>query len=358
MSFLVVDRVSVDYQVQGEWRNVVDDASLTMEKGEVLGLVGESGCGKTTLARALIRLLPKNGRVREGRVVFDGRNLFEIPPDEFRSMQWDRFSMIFQGAMNVLDPVFQVGWQINEAIRTHRKDVSRKEAWARSRELLQRVGVDPQRARSYPHELSGGMKQRVGIAMAMALSPDLVIADEPTTALDVVTQDNVLGQLTLSQREQGFLLIVVSHDMGVIAESCHRVAVMYAGQIVEMGTAADIFKRPTHPYTIGLINAIPRIGDPGRAVSIPGYPPDPGSLPGCLFQPRCPFRQPVCTERPPWTQTTPDHGERCFFPGKWQEFAEQARRAEVWEGVGERLVKEREAAELQISTPEPTTDGA
>jgi peptide/nickel transport system ATP-binding protein len=339
MSSLVVDGLSVDYQVGNEMRRVVEGVSLTVKRGEVLGLVGESGCGKSTLARAILRLLPRNGRVRQGSVVFDGRELLTMPSREFRSVQWDRISMVFQGAMNVLDPVYQVGRQITEAIRTHRKDVSRKQAWLRAEELLKGVGIDARWARAYPHELSGGMKQRVGIAMAMALTPDLVIADEPTTALDVVTQDNVLEQLTALQRERGFLLIIVSHDMGVIAETCNRIAVMYAGRIVEMGPIREIFRQPAHPYTAGLIRAIPRIGDTGRAVSIPGYPPEPGSLRGCQFEPRCPFREPICSEPPPWHQITADHGELCFFPDRRELFAEEARRPEVWEQVAERLVR-------------------
>lgn len=338
MSLLTVENLAIDYRVAERWRNVLSDVSLSVEKGEVVGIVGESGCGKTTLARALLRLLPSNGRVASGKVTLDGLDLFSMSPGDFRRIQWDRISMVFQGAMNVLDPVYPVGKQITEAIRTHRK-VSRREAWRTAESLLAGVGIDAGRARSYPHELSGGQKQRIGIAMAMALEPDLVVADEPTTALDVVTQDNVLGQLTAVQRDKGFSLMIVSHDMGVIAETCDRVFVMYAGHIVEMGLVRDIFKRPAHPYTLGLINAIPRISSGRQGVSIPGHPPaDPGALEGCRFYARCPFREDACTRPVPWVEIEPGHGERCLFPERREEFRERAGDPATWDRVAERLV--------------------
>ena len=338
MSLLTVDNLSVDYRVADQWRNVLSNVSLTVEKGEVVGIVGESGCGKTTLARGLMRLLPRNGRVTAGRVVLDGLDLFTMPPKDFRSVQWDRISMVFQGAMNVLDPVYPVGKQITEALHIHRK-ISRKEAWRTAEELLAGVGIDASRARSYPFELSGGQKQRIGIAMAMALEPDLVVADEPTTALDVVTQDIILGQLISVQREKGFSLLIVSHDMGVIAESCDRVVVMYAGHVVETGPVREIFKRPAHPYTLGLINAIPRIGAGRHGVSIPGHPPaEPGAIAGCRFYARCPFREEICRQAVPWVDVGPGHGELCHFPGRREEFRAKAADPATWEPVGRRLV--------------------
>lgn len=345
MSVLSVQDLSVSYMVEGGRREVVSDVSFSLERGEVLGIVGESGCGKSTLARALIRLLPKAGRISSGRIMFQGEDILSMPTDEFRRMRWDRMSMVFQGAMNVLNPVFPIGRQIAEAIRTHRKDVSRSAALDAAAGLLARVGIDRDRIRSYPHELSGGQKQRVVIAMAMALSPDVVIADEPTTALDVVTQDNVLGELVDLQREQGFSLIIISHDMGVIAETCDRVGVMYAGHLVELGPVREIFKAPAHPYTQGLINAIPKLGAVTEAVSIPGNPPaDPGRLSGCRFAPRCPFREEECFQPVPWVELSASHGERCFFPERQAEFREASRLLETWDKVRERRKNELEAA--------------
>jgi peptide/nickel transport system ATP-binding protein len=332
-----VQDLAVDYWVGEKWRNVVSEVSLTVDKGEVVGIVGESGCGKTTLARALMRLLPSNGKVVSGKVILDGLDIFALSPKQFRAVQWDRISMVFQGAMNVLDPVYPVGKQITEAIRTHRR-ISGKKAWGMAETLLAAVGIDPGRARSYPHELSGGQKQRIGIAMAMALEPDVVVADEPTTALDVVTQDNVLGQLVAAQRENGFSLVIVSHDMGVIAETCDRVYVMYAGHIIEKGPVRTIFKTPAHPYTLGLTNAIPRIGARRRGVSIPGHPPaDPGAEQGCRFYDRCPFREEDCTHPVPWVDIDGGHGERCLFPGRQDEFRQRASDSTTWDRVAERM---------------------
>ena len=338
MSFEVKD-LSISYRIGNNWRPVVTDVSFSISNGEVLGIVGESGCGKTTLARALLRLLPRNGRVDGGSVSIDGTDMLAMSPRDFRAIQWDRISMVFQGAMNVLDPVYQVGRQITEAIRIHRPKMSRKEVWAQAEALLASVGIERERARAYPHELSGGMKQRVGIAMAMALTPDLVVADEPTTALDVVTQDTVLAALTSMQKANGFSMILVSHDMGVIAETCDRVAVMYAGKIVEMGTVRQIFKQPSHPYTIGLINAIPEVSAKRTAVSIPGHPPsDLGALSGCRFADRCPFRAAKCSQPPPFVELGPGHRDRCHFPELRETFREKGRLATTWEQVGERLM--------------------
>ena len=259
---LSVSDLSIDYRSEGEWHSAVSDATFTVERGRILGIVGESGCGKSTLARGLIRLLPENGRITGGRVVLDGVDLLTLRDAELRRYRWDRVSMVFQGAMNVLDPVYRIGAQIAEAIRWHRP-VSRREAWATARRLLGKVGIEADRARSYPHELSGGMKQRVGIAMAIALEPDLVIADEPTTALDVITQDVVLGQLVDLQRSAGNSMILISHDMGIIVESCDDVAVMYAGEIVETGQTEQLFEAPRHPYTrdlLGSASSLPKIG--------------------------------------------------------------------------------------------------
>lgn len=332
---LSVRDLSIDYRADGEWRPAVSDVMFTVQRGKILGIVGESGCGKSTLARGLIRLLPENGRITSGRVVLDGVDLLALKDSELRGYRWDRVSMVFQGAMNVLDPVYRIGAQIAEAIRHHRP-VSKRDAWATARRLLGEVGIEADRARSYPHELSGGMKQRVGIAMAIALEPDLVIADEPTTALDVITQDVVLGQLIDLQRSAGNSMILISHDMGIIVESCDDVAVMYAGEIVETGSVEDVFARPAHPYTIGLVNAIPTTGAETDAVSIPGHPPAAGEWPrGCRFRARCPFAMEGCEDPIPWTHLEQDHGIRCIRHAERDELRHLGAERSVWEQVGE-----------------------
>jgi oligopeptide/dipeptide ABC transporter ATP-binding protein len=262
--------------------------------------------------------------------------------------------MVFQGAMSVLNPVFPVGRQIAEAIRTHRS-VSRSDALEQARDLLATVGIDRDRASSYPHELSGGQKQRIVIAMAMALSPDVVIADEPTTALDVVTQDSVLDELVRVQREEGFSLVLVSHDMGVIAETCDRVGVLYAGHLVELGSVDEIFNRPAHPYTQGLINAIPTLGMAGKAVSIPGSPPaEPGLIVGCRFAPRCPFQQPPCVAEPvPWHDHTPAHGALCRFPEEAERFRIASSDVGTWEAVRVRQARIRAGIDAERSEALP-----
>ena len=332
---LSVSDLSIDYRADGEWRPAVSDVMFTVERGKILGIVGESGCGKSTLARGLIRLLPENGRITSGRVVLDGVDLLALRDSDLRRYRWDRVSMVFQGAMNVLDPVFRIGAQIAEAIRQHRP-VSKREAWATARRLLGQVGIEADRARSYPHELSGGMKQRVGIAMAIALEPDLVIADEPTTALDVITQDVVLGQLIKLQRSAGNSMILISHDMGIIVESCDDVAVMYAGEIVETGSVEDVFAEPAHPYTIGLVNAIPSTEAETDAVSIPGHPPAAGEWPtGCRFRSRCPFATEGCEDPILWTQLDESHGVRCIRYAERHELRRRGAERSVWERVAD-----------------------
>ena len=330
---LRVSGLSIDYRSDGKWLPAVSDVMFTVERGKILGIVGESGCGKSTLARGLIRLLPENGRIRAGRVELDGVDLLALRDSELRRYRWNRVSMVFQGAMNVLDPVFRIGAQIVEAIRQHRV-VSKREAWVTARRLLGQVGIEADRARSYPHELSGGMKQRVGIAMAMALEPDLVIADEPTTALDVITQDVVLGQLIKLQRSAGNSMILISHDMGIIVESCDDVAVMYAGEIVETGSVEDVFARPAHPYTIGLVNAIPSADAGTDAVSIPGHPPAAGEWPaGCRFRTRCPFAGQGCEDPIPWTDIDRSHGVRCIRNSERRELRRRGAERSVWEHI-------------------------
>lgn len=337
-ALLEIEGLGIDYKVAGAWQPAVRNVSLSIQPGEILGLVGESGCGKSTLARGVIRLLPGNGRITEGSVKFEGSDLMALTEKELLAIRWARVSMVFQGAMNVLDPVYSIGAQIVEAIDTHRNDLSKREMWQQAEDLLEAVGIDRTRAGSYPHELSGGMRQRVGIAMAIALEPSLVIADEPTTALDVISQDNVLERLSRLQKERAFSMMLVSHDMGVIAETCDRVAIMYAGSIVELGTVRDIFHRPAHPYAIGLLGAITKVGDTSPPVSMPGNPPAGHERDeGCQFRHRCPFRTEKCSEPVPWTEVGDGHHVLCHYPEKCEVFRVEGARIETWEPVAQRL---------------------
>jgi len=297
----------------------VDKVSFSVEKGETLGLAGESGCGKSTLGFSLLRLVPPPGRIVGGKILFEGMDVTAMPEDKLRKeYRWKRVSMVFQGAMNALNPVKTIGDQIAEAILAHEDNVTKKEALERAAELLGMVGIDPRRVRSYPHELSGGMKQRVVIAMALALNPPLVIADEPTTALDVVVQAQIMNLLKRLKKEYGMSMILVSHDLALIAEIADKVAIMYAGKIAEIGTAEHIYNNPKHPYTQGLIRSIPRLHGPKRLEWIPGQPPDLRSPPpGCRFAPRCPYAMDRCRrEEPPNVEVEPGHYAACWLYAK------------------------------------------
>ena len=268
------------------------------------------------LGYGLMRLVPPPGRIVGGRIVVDGVDIVGLPEPILRKrFRWKRISMIFQSAMNALNPVYTVGEQIAEAIVYH-EGVSRREALQRAEKLLRMVGLDPSIVRRYPHELSGGQKQRVVIAMALALNPDIVIADEPTTALDVVVQAQILNLLKRLKREYNMSMIFISHDLSVIAELADRIAVMYAGEIVELGPAENVYTRPAHPYTQLLLKAIPRLHAPrGKLAYIPGSPPDLRKPPkGCRFAPRCPFAQPRCREEePPYVSIGEKHIVKCWL---------------------------------------------
>ena len=301
MPLLEVEGLRTYYFTRAGPVRAVDGVSFFVEKGEVFGLAGESGCGKTTAGLSILRLLPPYGRIVGGRIVFDGVDLLSIREPEFRrKYRWKRISMIFQGAMNALNPVFKVGDQIAEAIMLHEK-VSKEEAMDKVRELFKKVGIEPSRVDNYPHEFSGGMRQRAMIAMALACNPELVIADEPTTALDVVIQGQILDLLRKLKEEYDLSVILITHDMSVIAELCNRVGIMYAGKLVECADVRTIFKEPSHPYTQGLISAIPSLTGPKvRLKSIPGAPPDLLNPPrGCRFHPRCPYAIDKCRREEP-----------------------------------------------------------
>ena len=279
----------------------VDEVSFQVDKGEMMGLAGESGCGKTTVALSVLKILPPGGKILGGKILFKGNDLVELKEKQMREMRWKRISIVFQGAMNALNPVYKVRDQIVEAISVHEPDVNKDEARERVGKLLETVGIDPSRADNYPHEFSGGMRQRALIAMALACNPDLLIADEPGTALDVIVQAQVLRLLKELKGRLNLAMILITHDLSIITETCEKIAIMYAGKIVEQGDILTIYKEPLHPYTKGLIGAFPSIkAAKRRMTSIPGIPPDLlNPPPGCRFHPRCPYVMDICKREEP-----------------------------------------------------------
>jgi len=262
MSLLDINDLSIQYRTQEGPINAVRNVSFSIGENETFGLVGESGCGKSTIAKGILRILPPNGEITNGSVDLNLSNrtvdLATTDMKTLREIRWDEVSMIAQSAMNALDPVYTIGEQIVEAIQIH-EDTSTKEARERTRELFEMVGLDPERIDSYPHQLSGGMRQRAMIAMALALEPSLILADEPTTALDVITQDHILEEINELKERLGSSMLIITHDISVVAETCDRVGVMYGGELVEVGPIEEVFVNPEHPYTLGLLNAFPTI---------------------------------------------------------------------------------------------------
>jgi peptide/nickel transport system ATP-binding protein len=289
---LQVKNLSIEYKIsETAAARAVDNVSFTLIRGEVLGLVGESGCGKTTLMLGLLRLLPSAGSIVGGSIDFDGHDLIAFSDSEMKDIRWKGISIIFQGAMNALNPVRTVGNQIAEAIIQHDPDYSNEKLNSRVDELLNLVGISPDRKENYPHQYSGGMRQRAMIAMALACNPQVVIADEPTTALDVMIQAQILELLSSLREKFGLAIIFVTHDLGVIAEMCDKVLVMYGGVLAEYAPVDLVFNSPQHPYTRELLKAFPDLANPEKRLSsIPGYPPRLDNLPpGCRFAPRCPL---------------------------------------------------------------------
>ncbi len=315
---LTISDLRVSFATAAGTARAVDGLDLVVGAGETVGLVGESGCGKSVTSLAVLRLLEPDGRVAPGSVVrFEGRDLLALPAKEMRAVRGDHLALIFQEPGSALNPVLTIGDQIAEAVRAHRH-VSRAEARARAAEMLTLVGIPDagERAGLYPHELSGGMRQRVLIAMALVNDPKLLIADEPTTALDVTIQAEILDLLAGLQRRMGMAVLLITHNLGVVAETTIRVYVMYAGQIVEEAATADLFARPAHPYTAGLLAAVPRLDrSQERLAQIPGQVPPATAWPaGCRFHPRCPYAWDRCrSEAPPLLAAGDGHRARCWL---------------------------------------------
>ena len=313
---LSVRNLTVEFASPSGPLRAVNDVSFDLRRGETIGLVGESGSGKTTTALAMLRLLPPGGRVVQGQVLFDGEDLMTLDAREMRAVRWARLAIVFQGAMNSLNPVRRVGDQVAEAVRVHEPSVGRRGATQRAEEVLERVGITRHRAHDYPHTFSGGMRQRAMIALALACNPDVIVADEPTTALDVMIQAQILELLAGLSSELGMATIMVTHDLGVVGQRCDRVLVMYGGLIAEEAEAARLYARPRHPYTQALLGSFPDLAHPERKlVSIAGTPPRLDAMPpGCPFAPRCPMVFDRCrVERPPAYELI--HGRRvaCFL---------------------------------------------
>jgi peptide/nickel transport system ATP-binding protein len=315
MSLLEVQNLRMHYQTAQGLIKAVDGVSFEMRRGEALGLVGESGCGKSSVALSIMRLLPPNGRLLGGKILFHNEDLLAKDEEEMRKIRGRRISLIFQAALNALNPVHRVGDQIMEAIQAHER-IGKKEVSRRVEELYKLVGLDPGMVNSYPHQYSGGMKQRAIIAMALSCKPELLIADEPTTALDVIIQDQIIREIMKLQKRFNLTLIYISHDISLIAETCSSIGVMYAGKLVEYAPTITLFQSPLHPYTKGLLSSYPSIKGPKRRISpIPGEVPNLLHPPlGCRFHPRCSKALKICREKEPeYRRIKADHYIACHL---------------------------------------------
>lgn len=320
MSLLEVQNLKTYFFTPFGSVKAVDDVSFSLEKGISLGLVGESGCGKTTAALSIMRILPYPGRVIGGKIIYKGIDLLELSEEELRKIRWTGISTVFQGAMASLNPLFKIGYQIAEPILIH-EDVENEEAYDRVKNLLELVGIDSDRVDNYPWELSGGMRQRVMAAMALACNPEILIADEPTTALDVIVAAQVMDLIKNLREKLDLSMILITHDISVIAQTCDELAVMYAGKLVERGNVLTMFEEPKHPYTYALINAFPSIKGEKKALGgIAGNPPDLINPPsGCRFHTRCPFAKDLCKLEEPITDfVSKGHSVSCHF---WDELS-------------------------------------
>ena len=313
-TLLEIRNLSVEYHTDDDVIYAVNNVSLAIRKGETIGLVGETGAGKTTIAKSIMRILPMlQAHIVSGEIRFEDRDILKLSEREMRKIRGNKIAMIFQDPMTALNPIEKVGYQITEAIKQHNK-IKRVEAERRACDMLEMVGIPMDRFDEYPHQFSGGMKQRVVIAMALACKPELLLADEPTTALDVTIQAQVLDMMRSLKEKLGTSVVLITHDLGVVAEFCDMVAVAYAGEIVERGTARHIFKHPAHPYTLGLFGSLPKLNSTERRLKpIKGLMPDPTiKYEGCRFRDRCPEATNSCTESaPPEIEVSPGHYAKC-----------------------------------------------
>ncbi len=315
LPLLEVDSLTVDYRTRRGNIRAVNNISFTLEKGETLGLVGESGCGKSTLGLSVIRLVPPPGVIVNGHVRIDGTDILSLSDEEMRSIRAKKVAFVFQDPMTSLSPVKKVAAHFVELIRTHEPDVKEREALERAEKALNDVGILPERINDYPHQFSGGMRQRIMIALAIALNPDLVIADEPTTALDVIVQAKTLDLLKSLRDTYGMALILITHDLSIVLERCDKIIVMYAGSLVEYATSTELHRNPRHPYTRGLLQSIPNIElTEQKLEAIPGSPPNLLNPPkGCRFWLRCSYANKKChMKEPPIVEFSPGHFVRCF----------------------------------------------
>ena len=332
MSLLEIQDFKVYYRSFAGITHAVDGISFTLEAGQSLGLVGESGCGKTTAVRGITRIMDKNAFIAGGKVIFNGEDLIGFSEDHMRTIRWKDISLIPQAAMDSLNPVYPVIDAFNE-ILTLKGRMDLYSAKRRAKELFLMVGLDPKRLHDYPHEFSGGMKQRAIIALALTLNPKLIIADEPVTALDVIVQNQILTEIKRLRKKLKVSLIMITHDISVVAQTCDIVAVMYAGKLVEKGTAVDILKNAAHPYTLGLENAFPNLNNPGKKlIAIGGSPPDLVDPPkGCRFAPRCPFRIKDCQQREPvLKEINSGHYSACIRLDEIEKIRTKSKEAKTW----------------------------
>ena len=315
MTLLAVDNLCVGYQTRKGFIAAVEGVSFVLKRGRSLGFVGESGCGKTTVGMALMRLLPDNASIRQGSIIFEGQELLAMPDAQLRQIRWKKIAMIFQAAMNALNPIHRVNDQIAEAILTHDPLATKASAMQQVEDLFSLVDIPADRMRDYPHQYSGGMKQRAVIAMALACHPALIIADEPTTALDVIVQDQILSAVKKFQKQMNISLIFISHDIAVVADVCDDIGVMYAGQLVEYGRRDEVFEAPVHPYTKALLASYLTL-DGAAAQPMPFTGATPNLIappPGCRFCDRCPLSDATCSlDAPEYTEITPTHKALCL----------------------------------------------
>jgi len=318
MKVLEVENLSTHYRLGSETVYAVDNVSFSINAGETFGLAGESGCGKTTVAKSIMRILPDNGLIAGGKIRLDGQEIVSLSEKEVKEFRWRKASMVFQYAMSAFNPVLRVGDQIAEVLQ-EKEGCTKDLAYEKVKKLFEEVGLEPSRIRDYPHEFSGGMRQRAIIAQALACNPKLIIADEPVTALDVIIQGKILDLLKKLKEKYDLAVLLITHDLSVIAEESDRVGIMYAGSLMEVGDAISVFKEPLHPYTAKLIGAFPSVvGKKTRLEFIPGTPPDLISPPkGCKFHERCPFAKPICkVKRPKQREFDKAHLVACHFAGE------------------------------------------